>query len=138
MPNQKNNINCARIFYKQMDGQFNHVNLDYLDNISGGDGNFKRELIGIFLKQIPEFMRNLYHFLQEKKYDDLAKEAHTAKSSVLIFMMEETGKDLKKIQLLAENHQTEDIPSLIEKVKTELDGATKELTEFLNYQKVAK
>jgi HPt (histidine-containing phosphotransfer) domain-containing protein len=121
-----------------MDGQFNHVNLDYLDDISGGDVNFKRELIGIFLKQIPEFMKNLYYFLRENKYEDLAKEAHTAKSSVLIFMMEETGKDLKKIQLLAENNQTEDIPSLIEKVRTELDGATKELTEFLNYQKVAK
>jgi HPt (histidine-containing phosphotransfer) domain-containing protein len=115
-----------------MDGQFNHVNLDYLDDIAGGDFNFKRELIGIFIKQIPDFTKNLCQFLQKKKYEDLAKEAHTAKSSVLIFKMEETGKDLKKIQLLAENNQTEGIPSLIEKVKDELEAASKELKTYLS------
>lgn len=121
-----------------MDGQFNHVNLGYLDDISGGDENFKKELIGIFLKQIPEFLNNLHQFLQQKEIENLAKEAHTAKSSVLIFMMEETGKNLKKIQLLAENNQTEEIPSLISMVKKELDGATKELAAYVNKLEIAR
>lgn len=115
-----------------MNGQFNYVSLDYLEDISGGDNNFKKELIGIFLKQIPEFLKNIHRFLQKNEIENLAKEAHTAKSSVLIFKMEETGKNLKKIQLLAENNQTDEIPSLISDVEKELDGASKELTEYLN------
>ncbi|SHE43723.1 Hpt domain-containing protein [Mariniphaga anaerophila] len=119
-----------------MDGQFKHISLDYLNEISGGDNNFKKELIEIFVKQIPEFMKNLHQFLIEKEIENLAKEAHTAKSSVLIFMMEETGKNLKKIQLLAENNQTEEIHSLLQNVETELNGASKELNEFLTELKV--
>lgn len=121
-----------------MDGQFNHVNLEYLDDISGGDCIFKKELIGIFLKQIPDFIRNLHRFLIDDEIENLAKEAHTAKSSVLIFMMEETGKNLKKIQLLAENNQKEEILSLILEVQNELDKASKELNGYLVEMQVMK
>lgn len=121
-----------------MDGQFNHVNLDYLDDISGGDCSFKKELIRIFLKQIPDFIRNLHRFLIDDEIEDLAKEAHTAKSSVLIFMMEETGKNLKKIQLLAENNQKEEILPLILKVQNDMDKASTELHVFLNELELVK
>jgi HPt (histidine-containing phosphotransfer) domain-containing protein len=115
-----------------MDGQFDYVNLNYLDDISGGDYGFKKELIGIFLKQIPEFVSNLHQFHINKEIENLAKEAHTAKSSVLIFMMEDTGQTLKKIQLLAEDNHMKEIPCLIEKVKKELTCASRELTEYLS------
>jgi HPt (histidine-containing phosphotransfer) domain-containing protein len=115
-----------------MDGQLHSVNLDYLDDISGGDRNFKKELIVIFLKQIPDFVRNLHRFLLDDEIENLAKEAHTAKSSVLIFMMEETGKNLKKIQLLAENNQKEEIFPLILDVQNDLEKASKELNIHLN------
>ncbi|WP_372947490.1 hypothetical protein [Mariniphaga sp.] len=121
-----------------MDGQLNHVNLGYLDDISGGDSNFKKELIGIFLKQIPDFIRNLHRFLIDDEIENLAKEAHTAKSSVLIFMMEETGKNLKKIQLLAENNQKEEILPLILKVQDDMDKASAELHVFLDELELAK
>lgn len=114
-----------------MDGQIQYVNLDYLDDISGGDANFKKELIGIFLTQIPEFIRNLYEYFEHGKLEDLAKEAHTAKSSVLIFNMEQTGANLKKIQLLSENNQTEKIPTIILQVEKDLKNAVKELTVYL-------
>jgi len=121
-----------------MDGQFYHVNLDYLDDISGGDCIFKKELIGIFLKQIPDFIRNLHRFLIDDEIENLAKEAHTAKSSVLIFMMEETGKNLKKIQLLAENNETEEILPLILEVQNDMDNASKELNIYLSEMEVMK
>lgn len=121
-----------------MDGHFDQVNLNYLNDISGGDSNFKKELIGIFLNQIPEFIKNLHKFLIEKQIEELAKEAHTAKSSVLIFMMEDTGKNLKQIQLLAENNQTEEISALLLEVKMALNHASKELNEYLNLLEVEK
>lgn len=114
-----------------MNNRFETVNLSYLEEISGGDSSFQKELIGIFLNQIPEFMTNMNEFLAKNEIDNLAKEAHTAKSSVLIFMMDETGKTLKQIQLLAENNQTEQIPLLLENVKKAMERASSELTQYL-------
>ncbi len=114
-----------------MNNRFKTVNLSYLEEISGGDTNFQQELIGIFLNQIPVFISNLQDFFSDKDNENLAKEAHTAKSSVLIFMMEKTGNNLKQIQLLAENRQSEQIPFLLTKVKKDLTNAAEELTGYL-------
>lgn len=115
-----------------MNKVFEYVNLGYLDDISGGDNVFKKDLIEIFLKQIPEFVSNMHQFLADKKYDLLAKEAHTAKSSVLIFMMDESGSNLKKIQLLVEEGDIDPIHGLLDQVEKTLNGATKELSAYLN------
>lgn len=115
-----------------MSGNFEYVNLAYLEEISGGDKEFEKELVQIFLTQVPEFVSNMHKFLNGNENETLAKEAHTAKSSVLIFMMEETGNALKKIQLLAENGDTRPIPSLLQKVETALNGATSELSAYLS------
>lgn len=110
---------------------FKYVNMAYLEEISGGDDGFKKDIIQIFLKQIPEFVSNMQQFLSENENELLAKEAHTAKSSVLIFMMEESGSKLKKIQLLAEEDNTEPIPELLSQVETALNGAQKELSAYV-------
>jgi HPt (histidine-containing phosphotransfer) domain-containing protein len=110
---------------------FEYVNFSYLEEISGGDDGFKKDLIQIFLNQIPEFVSNMHQFLSEKKYELLAREAHTAKSSVLIFMMEESGSKLKQIQLLAEENDIEPIPELLSEVETKLEGAQEELSSYL-------
>lgn len=114
-----------------MSQNFEYVNLEYMEEISGGDSSFQKDLIQIFLSQIPEFVSNMHQFLSEKKYDLLAKEAHTAKSSVLIFMMEESGSKLKQIQLLAEENDIELIPELLSEVETKLEGAQEELSSYL-------
>lgn len=114
-----------------MSENFKYINLGYLEEVSGGDKDFKKELIQIFLKQVPEFISNMHQFLSDDEKSNLAKEAHTAKSSALIFSMEETGKTLKRIQLLAEENQMEPIPGMLTQVEEELNGATKELTSYL-------
>ena len=87
-----------------MSNEFKYLKFDYVEEICQGNEEFKKELISIFLKQIPVFISNMYKYLDEDKYEELAKEAHTAKSSALIFMMEETGKTLKQIQLLSDEN----------------------------------
>jgi HPt (histidine-containing phosphotransfer) domain-containing protein len=106
------------------------MNLKYLEEVSAGDPNFKKELIEIFLRQVPEFVSNMKKFYAEKDWPNLAKEAHTAKSSALIFGMEETGRALKDIQLLAEDKKTEELPVLIDKSIVELEEACVSLVEL--------
>jgi HPt (histidine-containing phosphotransfer) domain-containing protein len=96
------------------------MDLQEIDKLTGGDENFKKDLIEIFLKQIDEFILKMNSYLNDNKMENLAREAHTAKSSVLIFGMVDTGLLLKEIQYLAESNSKAEIPSLIKKVENDL------------------
>lgn len=115
-----------------MEIKLQSANLDYVEEISGGDDEFKKELIEIFINQIPEFIKNMNKYFTDRNLPDLAKEAHTAKSSVLIFRMEETGKILKQIQLNTERNELDSVPELIEVVIADMENALKQLSAILN------
>lgn len=95
-------------------------NLEELDRFSFGDEEFRNELIKIFTEQLPEFIINLNLFYEKQEWENLAREAHTAKSSVLIFGMQNTGKMLKEIQTLAEAGETSELPFLLESVISDM------------------
>lgn len=114
-----------------MKNQLKYVNLQYVENISDGDLSFKKHLIEIFLNQIPEFISNLNKFFTDGDNENLAKEAHTMKSSVLVFMMEETGQKLNEIQILSKTNRLKRVPFLIEGVVESLENAAQELGEYL-------
>lgn len=101
--------------------------LNELDRFSFGDEEFKKELINIFSEQLPEFIANLNLYFEREEWENLAREAHTAKSSVLIFGMHNTGKMLKEIQTLAEVKVTSEIPELLQEVISDM----KEVLEYL-------
>ncbi len=105
-----------------MDQQF-PFDLSELDRFSFGDDSFKKELISIFVNQIPVFISNMNLYLEKQELENLAREAHTAKSSVLIFGMQNTGNMLKDIQKLAETGSTDVIPELIKKVSADMNTA---------------
>lgn len=107
------------------------IDLNHLNSITNGDENFKKELIGIFLNQIPVFIHNMKDYFDNNKMEKLAREAHTAKSSALIFGMENTGKLLKEIQHWAENKMAQEIAPALKEVETELRKAEAELMEVL-------
>src|SRR5665647_2031706 len=75
------------------------TNLDYLRTITEGDTESVREIIILFIEQVPEFIENLKKHLAEKNYGKLGNEAHKAKSSVMIVGMDDLGHDLKTLQL---------------------------------------
>ncbi len=115
-----------------MTNSFQQINIKQLDSVSLGDDEFKKELIEIFIEQIPLFISNMKQYFCDGDLINLAKEAHTAKSSVLIFSMVNTGKSLKEIQLLSENNDVEPLQSLIENVELELIDAANQLQIILS------
>lgn len=119
------------IFY-QMSSNLKPVDFNHLDGIVNGDENFKKELISIFLEQIPDFINNMKLFLEKENSEKLAREAHTAKSSAMIFGMTDAGKLLKEIQLLAENKNTSEIIPALKLVESEFENAKIQLLKFLN------
>ena len=115
-----------------MVNNFQQIKIEQLNSISVGDNEFKKELIEIFISQIPEFISNMKKFYGTGDLINLEKEAHTAKSSVLIFGMTNTGKLLEDIQLQSENNTTEQLSSIIERVELELNDAVRQLHVILD------
>ncbi len=115
-----------------MVNNFQQIKIEQLNSISVGDNEFMKELIEIFISQIPEFISNIKKFYGKGDLKNLEKEAHTAKSSVLIFGMTNTGKLLEDIQLQSENNTTKQLSSVIERVELELNDAARQLHVILD------
>ncbi len=118
--------------YKIMNNNFKTIDFSHLNSIVGGDEGFKKELMSIFLDQIPVFIKNMELFFADNKLENLAREAHTAKSSVLIFGMNNTGTLLKDIQFWAENKKTEEIGPALKQVQSDLNLAETELKDAMS------
>jgi HPt (histidine-containing phosphotransfer) domain-containing protein len=114
-----------------MDKNHKIIDFSHLYSIAGDDEIFKKELIGIFLKQIPVFIANMNQFLANNEIENFAREAHTAKSSVLIFGMVNTGQLLKNIQNLAEDKKMSEIAPILKLVEMEFNQAVTELLSTL-------
>ncbi|WP_430816043.1 Hpt domain-containing protein [Carboxylicivirga sp. RSCT41] len=85
-----------------MPNPYSHIDLGYLESITDGSYDLIKELINIFIEQIPEFKEGFDEGLSSKDWSKIAAVAHKAKSSVMSMGMEELGnKDLKNLELIA-------------------------------------
>ncbi|MCL3779293.1 Hpt domain-containing protein [Prolixibacteraceae bacterium JC049] len=108
------------------------TNLNYLNEVTGGEPMIVKEMLEMFIGQVPELQANIQQYLADKKYIELGKEAHKAKSSVLIVGMDDLGVRLKELQLLTEKGEAiEKYPEYVEEFVTKCDKAVEELTEAL-------
>ena len=106
----------------------NYTDLTYLKSVTNNETSIIREMIELFINQVPEFSENLNKFLAEKKYIELGKEAHKAKSSLLVIGMEELAKEMKTLQLLTlENKDIETYPDYVKKFDEQCNKAVEEL-----------
>ncbi|MCG8579070.1 MAG: Hpt domain-containing protein [Bacteroidales bacterium] len=85
-----------------MPNPYSHIDLGYLESITDGSYDLIKELISIFIEQIPEFKEGFDEGLASKDWSQIAAVAHKAKSSVMSMGMEDLGnKDLKNLELIA-------------------------------------
>lgn len=115
-----------------MNESFKVISIAQVEDIAAGDERFVKELVDIFLTQIPDFSAKILTAYKTENWIVLAREAHTAKSSVMTFGMEETSKLLKKIQLNCEESDLTDVPEMVDKVINDLDAAIPELERLKN------
>jgi len=113
-----------------------YTDLSYLKEITGGESSIVIEMVEMFISQVDEFKENLTKYLADKNWVDLGKEAHKAKSSVLIVGMEDLGNNLKKLQLLTEeDKEIETYPDYVKMFMEQCDAAVEELkVELQNLQ----
>ncbi len=109
-----------------------YSNLTYLREVAEGNNEIIREMIEIFILQVPEFIQNLQQFLHQRRYKELGNEAHKAKSSVLVMGMEELASDLKTLQLATiDGIGEETYPDYVRKFEIQCLAAVEELKKEL-------
>ena len=93
------------------------MDLDYLNDISGGDPKYIYEVLTLFIETFPAGMTNLEQLVRETDdYDAIHKQAHTLKSSAGIVRIRGLFDDLSRIALLARNKSNK------EEIVTRLDS----------------
>lgn len=110
-----------------------YTNLNYLRTITEGDETMIREMIEMFLKQLPGFIDNMNKFYQTGEYLALGREAHKAKSSLQIMGMTELEREMKGFQLKTiEGTDVESYPVHIRHFETYCEAAATELKAELD------
>jgi HPt (histidine-containing phosphotransfer) domain-containing protein len=113
---------------------FKLIDLSYLNSIADGNQDIIKELIDIFIDQLPEFTIGFHDCFKAADWARLAALAHKAKSSVMSMGMNDLGNvDLKNLELLAKNRRIKDLHQIIsrtEKEDKELDMLIKNLQSY--------
>jgi HPt (histidine-containing phosphotransfer) domain-containing protein len=108
------------------------TNLEYLNEITGGDPEVTREFIQMFFDQLIEFRTGMTSHLAEKKWKELGELAHKAKSSVMTFGMNDLGLRLKELQLKTQKLEDIEIyPEYVDEFMNTMAQAEEELKEEL-------
>jgi|ERR1035437_3515105 HPt (histidine-containing phosphotransfer) domain-containing protein len=110
------------------------TDLAYLRNMSGDNPDIIKEMIGIFIEQAEEYIRDMKKNLEDKNYDAIGKLAHKAKSSISIMGMNDLAADMKTLELLAkEEKEKENYPVFIDKFVSQTQLAITELKETASH-----
>jgi len=111
---------------------FKHINLDYLNEMSDGSKDLVRDLINMFIKQVPVFSEQLDVCYKNGDYISLGKLAHKIKSSVAMMGIMELTSDMKTLEMIAkEGIDVEKYPVYISKFKVISSEAVNELNNIL-------
>jgi CheY-like chemotaxis protein/two-component sensor histidine kinase len=67
---------------KENHSPFQHISLDYLEQLSGNDKNFQKEILTQFVRQVPGELDELKDHIQSNNYEMVRRVAHSLKSTV--------------------------------------------------------
>lgn len=113
-------------------GKYRHVNPDALREISEGNSDLMRDLIALFIGQVPVFSEQLNHYYQSGEFTLLGKLAHKVKNSVAMMGIAELVSDMKKLEQLAQGgRSTHKYPEYIERFGRISAEAIGELNDML-------
>lgn len=74
------------------------IDMSFLDEMSGGDAEFRKDMINLFIEKIPSQSAQLEEAFKNTDYDSVKKLAHNMKSSMDIFMLQDLSNCLSIIE----------------------------------------
>lgn len=89
-------LNTIRIALEKKDDA--EINFSYLNEMSGRNPEFIKEMIGLFITKVPAELETLEEALYKDDYDSVIKITHNMRSSLSLFMLEELFACLNPIE----------------------------------------
>jgi HPt (histidine-containing phosphotransfer) domain-containing protein len=108
------------------------IDLTYLDDITDGDNDTRRQLIELFFTQVDEIRQRFIVAQLSDNIDEISKTAHIAKSTMMVMGITNIAQQMEKLQHLAEKKEApETYKELINAFLTEIPTAILELKKEL-------
>lgn len=108
------------------------LDLTYLNEISGGDKNFIREMLDLFVVTTASEADQYDSLLANGEYERIGGLAHKMKAPVQMLGANELFETIRSLELSGkERSNLDQMPVLIEKVKSEIAKLKIEIVEVL-------
>ena len=104
--------------------------LSLIEAISGGDTDFIRKMIDLFIETVPPNVQELNDCLSTESWDGVSRIAHKLKSTLDSMGIQSVKQEISTIERSAKNRQNLDMVStLVHKVTTTVDACVKQLEQ---------
>jgi len=111
---------------------FQHIRLDYLHSLSGGDVAFEKQILTQFVVQVSEELQQLEGAIQETKCEEVRQTAHSLKSTVgYIGLADELHPYLSRIEQSGQECELIGVELDFDYVKTKCKAAANEVETAL-------
>jgi CheY-like chemotaxis protein len=112
-----------------------YIKLNYLEELSGGDKTFEKQILQQFLQQTPEELNQLQQAVDSEAYDTIKQTAHSLKSTVgYMGLTEELHPYLTRLEQAATAGKTDAMNVDLDYVKATCCAALKEVEVVLQRQ----
>ena len=102
--------------------------LSLIEAVSGGDTDFIRKMIDLFMETVPANVRELNLFFAQENWDGVSKIAHKLKSTLDSMGIQSVKQEIRTIEQSAKNGQNLDLVSMMmHKVTTTVDACVVQL-----------
>jgi PAS domain S-box-containing protein len=103
-------------------------NLTEIKKIAGGDKDFIKQMISIFLDQIPQSLAQINQAIETKDFERVKSVAHQMKPSIDIMQIDSLKKEVRFVEENAGNQTNlEQLPEFITKLNTVLNSVLTQL-----------
>jgi HPt (histidine-containing phosphotransfer) domain-containing protein len=115
-----------------MPHQYKYIDMGYLEEMSAGKQELIYEMVGIFIKQVPEFIEKMKEYIAEENWTALGKISHKAKASAAIMGMTNLADDLKAFELLTNTRINKtDFKKKVNDFEKRFQNGIKELEKYI-------
>lgn len=112
---------------------FEQANMEYLEDLSGGNITLIREILQLFLKQTPADIDLLSSYIRQHDWEKAYKQAHHIKPTLAYVGANAMRLELQEIESLAKNQEDLDsVPDRLNTMLPRLDTLYRELKTYLD------
>lgn len=107
---------------------FQHINLEYLETMTGGDAEMMNQMIQMLIDEIPTEIVKMQECVATKDWEDIFQLSHKLKTTLAFIGNEEINSLNKTIEHCSRNRiDIDEIPPMIEQLSELSEPILKEL-----------